>query len=147
MKLGSGCSDPAEQSTGSERCRTLEAACFFQFSPRKWCFPITCIKPVLKTEGEEMRLTVCYSQSNIQVHFILFFIWGQGFCCCCCSHCCVLRFDLFQRRSHLFVWCFHLRGRCRLLNEFLSPTDSASLAPSLSLLSSRSTTDSASRWH
>lgn len=29
MKPGSGCSDPAEQSTGSEQCRTLEVACFF----------------------------------------------------------------------------------------------------------------------
>lgn len=36
-------------------------------------------KMLLKTEGEEMRLTVCYSESNIQVHFILFFLYWARF--------------------------------------------------------------------
>lgn len=153
MKLGSGCSDPAEQCTGSEPCRTLEAAWFFcflfyLFSPRKWCFHITCRSWFWRRKRKRWdRLCVIHKAISFgSFYFVLFSLAQVCCCCCCCSRCCALRFDLFQQRSHLFVWRFHLRGRCRLLNEFLSLPNSASLAPSSSLLSSCKTTDSVSRW-
>lgn len=126
MKPGSGCSDPAEQSTGSEQCRTLEVACFFsvffffQFSPSKLCFHVTCISRFWRLKGKRCDWRCAIQKAISRFILFYFFILGQV-CSCCCSRCCVLRFDLFQQRSHLFVWCFHLRGRCRLLNEFLSP--------------------------
>lgn len=93
MKPGSGCSDPAEQSTGSEQCRTF--------------FFLVVVLASRAEAGFEDRggrdEAACYSQSNIPVHFIsIFFLLGQV-CCCCCSHCCVLRFDLLQQRSRLFA--------------------------------------------